>query len=226
MKTYAFVFARGGSKGVPGKNTRDLAGRPLLAHSIQLALEISTVEKVFVSTDDADIANVARKYGAEVIDRPEELALDDSPEWKAWQHAVKWVYESGDSFEVFLCLPTTSPLRNRNDVNQCLKTLDEGIDIVVTLTDTNRSPWFNMVKRESDGSYNLLLGGNEHIKRRQESPTIYDMTTVAYVTRPAFILNNDKIWDGKVGGVVVPPKRAIDIDTEFDLLIANFLFQK
>ena len=83
MKTYAFVFARGGSKGVPGKNVRELAGKPLLAYSIDMAHEIEAVDKVFVSTDDPAIAAIARNYGANVIDRPEELAHDDTPEWLA-----------------------------------------------------------------------------------------------------------------------------------------------
>ena len=223
MKTYAFVFARGGSKSLPGKNIQILRGKPLLAYSIALANEISMVEKVFVSTDDSDIANVAREFGAEVIDRPEELAQDDSPEWEAWQHSVNWVHERGDSFELFLSLPTTSPLRNINDVNRCLQKMEEGFDCVITMTETNRSPWFNMVKMKSDASINLLLGGNEHIKRRQDAPKIYDMSTVAYVTSPDFILQNNKIWDGKVGGVIIKTERAIDIDTELDFKIAEAL---
>ena len=120
------------------------------------------------------------------------MAQDDSPEWKAWQHAVKWVYENGDSFEVFLNLPTTSPLRNKNDVNSCLQKFQEDFDCVVTFTDTNRSPWFNMVKTESNGNLSLVIKGNEEIKRRQDAPKIYDMTTVACVTSPEFILNNEK----------------------------------
>ena len=91
MKTYAFIFARGGSKRVPGKNIRILAGKPLLAYSIEQAGEIESVEKIFVSTEDPAIAEVAREYGADVIDRPEKLARDDTPEWLAWQQAVEWV---------------------------------------------------------------------------------------------------------------------------------------
>ena len=83
MKTYAFVFARGGSKGVPGKNIRELAGKPLLAYSIDMAHEIEAVDKVFVSTDDPAIAAIARNYCANVIDRPEEVAQDNTPEWMA-----------------------------------------------------------------------------------------------------------------------------------------------
>ena len=102
MKTYAFIFARGGSKGVARKNIRSLAGKPLLVYSIELAKKIELIDKVFVSTEDPEIANVALDNGVNVIDRPGELALDDTPEWLVWQHAIEWIQERGDDFDVFL----------------------------------------------------------------------------------------------------------------------------
>jgi N-acylneuraminate cytidylyltransferase len=225
MKTCAFIFARGGSKGVPGKNIREISGKPLLAYSIELANGIKVIDQVFVSTDDPAIAAVALRYGAEVIDRPAELARDDTPEWLAWQHAVSWLQKQGRSFEVFLSLPATAPLRNAFDVRNCLDKLEEGFDCVITMTETNRSPWFNMVKRGNEDEISLLMDGSERIVRRQDAPKAYDMTTVAYVTRPAFIMNHQGIWDGLVGGVVIPAERALDIDTELDLQIAEFLMR-
>ena len=91
MRTFGFVFARGGSKGVPGKNIRDLAGKPLLAHALHVASQVTEIERVFVSTDSSDIAAVAERFGATSILRPAELAQDDSPEWLAWRHAINWV---------------------------------------------------------------------------------------------------------------------------------------
>ena len=91
MKTFAFIFARGGSKGVLGKNIRNLGGKPLLAHSIITAQNIDEISRIFVSTDSQDIAEVGIKYGAEIINRPVELAQDDSPEWLSWWHAIKWL---------------------------------------------------------------------------------------------------------------------------------------
>ena len=116
MKTYAFIFARGGSKGVPGKNIRNLSGKPLLAYSIDLAKNIEDVEEIFVSTEDQRIASIARQHGADVINRPPTLAQDDTPEWLAWQHAVEWLNKRGKNFDIFLSLPTTSPLRNSKDI--------------------------------------------------------------------------------------------------------------
>jgi CMP-N-acetylneuraminic acid synthetase len=225
VKTYAFIFARGGSKGVARKNIRSLAGKPLLVYSIELAKKIELIDKVFVSTEDPEIANVALDNGVNVIDRPGELALDDTPEWLVWQHAIEWIQERGDDFDVFLSLPATSPLRNSDDVLHCLCRLDAKTDVVVTITESSRSPWFNMVKISKEGAVSLLLSGGNYTQR-QTTPKTYDITTVAYVSRPQFILNNNGLWGKRVGGVKIPIERALDIDTEFDLEIAEFLMKR
>ena len=181
MKTFAFIFARGGSKGIPGKNIRNLAGRPLLAYSIMMAQNIDEISRVFVSTDDQDIANIGIKYGAEIIDRPVELAQDDSSEWLAWRHAIEWLENREEYFDCFVSLPTTSPLRNESDVMRCLNLLDEQTDIVVTMTNASRSPYFNMVKTKSDGTVGLINPLKTSIFSRQDTPLVYDMTTVCYV---------------------------------------------
>ena len=145
MKTFAFIFARGSSKELPGKNIRNLNGVPLLAHSILKAKKVKSISRVFVSTDDEAIAKVAIRYGAEVIERPVELAGDNSPEWLAWRHAIEWLGARNEVFDKFISLPTTSPLRSVVDINNCLDKLDNETDIVVTMTETSRSPFFNMV---------------------------------------------------------------------------------
>ena len=226
MKIFAFIFARGGSKGVPGKNIRYLAGKPLLAYSIEIAKSCKKIDYVFVSTDDQKIKNVALKYGAKVIDRPTELAQDDSPEWLSWKHAVELLEERGEKFDVFLSLPTTSPLRNKKDVSKCLKCLDEKTDAVVTMTEASRSPWFNMVRESEDGFIEKLIKSNVTYIRRQDTPKIYDLTTVAYVTRPEFIKTANGVFKGRVKGEKIPAERAIDIDTELNFEIAEFLMSK
>ena len=145
QRTFAFIFARGGSKGLPGKNIKDLGGLPLLAHGIRLAQAMDRVERVFVSTDDDQIAAVATQFGADVIDRPAALATDTASEWMAWQHAIEHVRALGLDFDVFLSLPATSPLRNAQDVGNCLDALQADIDIVITVTPSARSPYFNMI---------------------------------------------------------------------------------
>ncbi len=223
MNTCAFVFARGGSKGLPGKNIRPLAGKPLIAHAIESAKEIALIDGIFVSTEDQMIANIAKEYGAAVIPRPAELAQDDSPEWQSWRHAVDWVEMNVGPFHTFVSLPATSPLRNKDDVESCLKRLDKNTDIVITIAETNRSPWFNMVQEKEDGLISLLMDSEERYSRRQDVPKAFDMTTVAYVTRPHFIRETDYIFNGRVKAVKIPTDRALDIDTELDFRIAEYL---
>ena len=224
MSVYAFVFARGGSKGLPGKNIKPLGGIPLVGHSIRLARQIEAVSKVCVSTDSAEIASVAKEFGAEVIERPPELATDDAPEWLAWQHAIGHVRSRGEDFDVFLSLPTTSPLRNLDDVQRCLAALDDRADAVVTVTPSARSPYFNMVTRGPNGEAEILIKTGD-IRRRQDAPAAYDMTTVAYALRPDFILSHPGLFSGRVTSVVVPKERAVDVDDGFDFTIAEALFK-
>ena len=224
MRTFAFVFARGGSKGIPRKNLHLLDGKSLLAWSIEMGQSLSEVEQVFVSTEDAEIAEVASTFGAEVIQRPDHLAQDTSPEWLAWQHAIEWVQERLGPFDRFLSLPTTAPLRSLQDVQGCLDLLEENTDVVITMTPASRSPWFNMVREGANGELKLLLEGNYF--HRQGAPVGYNMTTLAYVLRPKFVMNHQRLWDGRVKGVVIPNERAIDIDTPMDLEIARYLYQR
>ena len=226
MKTFAFIFARGGSKGVPGKNIKEICGKPLLAYAIEIAQSVDRIEKIFVSTEDEEIAKVAKEFGADTIPRPQNLAQDDSPEWLAWQHAIKWLEEKGENFDIFVSLPTTSPLRNKKDITQCLASLDEKTDMVVGITKAVRSPWFNMVQKNRSGYINLLMKNDNNYTRRQETPVIFDMTTVAYVSRPEFIKKAAGILDGQVKGVEIPGERALDIDTELDFEIAEYLMKK
>lgn len=226
-RTIAFVFARGGSKGVPRKNVRLLDGKPLIAHSIEVGLATPGVETVVVSTDDAEIASVARACGAEVpFMRPAELSQDHSPEWLAWRHAISWFTTERGSFDCFVSLPATSPFRSIVDVLACIAKLraDPSTDAVITVTEAKRSPYFNMIHLD-EGQHARIVspptdGG---IVRRQDAPPVYDMTTVAYAARPKFIETADSLFAGKVRGVLVPVERAADIDTEFDFRMAQAL---
>ncbi|PAW77378.1 MAG: acylneuraminate cytidylyltransferase [Verrucomicrobia bacterium Tous-C9LFEB] len=226
-KIFAFIFARGGSKGLPGKNVRPLGGIPLIGHSIRTARACSGVQRIIVSTDDNEIARVAREQGAEVpFMRPAELASDTAPEWLAWRHAIESV-GGVDAFDIFLSLPATSPLRSTEDVEKCIDLLEHSdADVVVSMRDAERNPYFNMVKAAPDGKLQLFATPPPGVHRRQDAPPVFDLTTVAYVTRPEFVLKANRIFDGTVRGVVVPWERAVDIDTENDFAIAELLWHK
>ena len=230
MKAVGFIFARGGSKGLPGKNIRLLAGKPLIAWSIEHARAVQRIERVIVSTDSQEIADIASEFGAEVpFLRPKELAQDDSPEWPAWQHALNYLKETeGFLPQLMVSIPATAPLRSILDINNCLDEYAKGyVDIIITVTEAHRSPYFNMVKKNSNGTVDLVIPPVSVLTRRQDAPVVYDMATVAYVLKPEFVLCHESIFEGRVGMVEVPRERAIDIDTLIDFKMAEFyLLQK
>ncbi|CAN1534725.1 NeuA CMP-N-acetylneuraminic acid synthetase [Methylophilaceae bacterium] len=226
LKVVAIIFARGGSKGLPGKNIRPFNGKPLIAWAIESALAVNRVQRVIVSTDSEDIAEVARKNGAEVpFMRPAELAGDDSPEWLAWRHALNYLRESTGALpEVMVSMPTTAPLRLPIDIENCLDEYEKGdADMVITVTDAHRNPYFNIVKSNTDGSVGLVNPSQSTIARRQDAPVVYDMATVCYVANPDFVMTYNATFEGRVKAVHIPAERAIDIDTLLDFQIAESL---
>ena len=228
MSTVACVFARAGSKGVPNKNIQTFNGKPLISWAVELALEVKQINKVFVSTDSEEIAEIARMAGASIpFIRPSELATDTSPEWHSWQHFIKFLADKdGRLPEVFLSLPATSPLRSTIDIENCLNEFKKGrADFVVGITPSERNPYFNMVKKGEDNQVDLVIQQGEKFSRRQDTPEVFDLTTVCYVGKPGTILTKNSIFEGKVAGVEIPRERAIDIDTELDFQIADFLFK-
>ena len=230
QKIIGFIFARGGSKGILRKNIRFLAGKPLIAYAIETAYSSQLIDRVIVSTDDEEIATVARQYGAEVpFIRPTELAQDDSPEWLAWQHAVLSLIESEGpgSIDIFVSLPPTSPCRLVEDVDNCIRTLlDSDADIAITVKSAERNPYFNMVEIDNSGFFQLLRPGHNIISHRQMAPSVYDLTTVAYAAYPNYVLEARSIFEGNVTGCVVSGEHAVDIDTDLDFRFAEFLLRK
>jgi len=222
MTSHAFIFARGGSKGLPGKNIKPLLGKPLIQYSVEIALQTPGIDKVFVSTDDNDIANVSQSIGAIVIDRPVELAQDDSPEWQAWKHAISWVTERYGVFEEFISLPATSPLRSVEDVKSAMiRKSSIDADICIAVTPASRNPYFNMVKELDNNLLELVNKPIDSIYRRQDTPEVFDLTTVVYVANVEFVMKSNNLFDGRVTGISVPKYRAVDIDDIYDFNFAE-----
>lgn len=231
MKAYGFVFARGGSKGLPGKNIRPLCGKPLIAWSIEVGLSCERIDKMIVSTDSEEIAAIARQYGAEVpFLRPVELATDHAAEVLAWRHAVRFLQGRGDNFDLFVSLPATAPLRTKEDICRCIDLYLEGdCDMAMVCTESHRSPYFNMVSLDAAGFARIAVTreGKRYV-RRQDAPQVYDITTVCYVTTPEVILSDKNVWDegGRVKAVLVDKVSAIDIDDLMDFETAEYFMTK
>lgn len=226
--TIALICARGGSKGLTGKNLRLLDGKPLIAHAIETAHQCPLIERIFVSTDDNDIASVAANFGAEVpFVRPAILSGDNAPEWAVWQHALNYFENNYLRTNALVVLPPTGPLRRVQDVTKAINIFSENkFDIVITVTEARRSPQFNMVRQERDGSFSLALPSTKKISRRQESSAFFDITTNCYVAQPDYVQNTNHLFSGKVGAVCVPFETGIDIDNELDLELAEFLIKR
>ena len=172
MRTVAFIFARSGSKGVPNKNIKLLAGKPLIAYSIEQALATKTIERVIVSTDSQEIAEISLKFGAEVpFMRPINLAGDESPELLSWRHGLEFLLTSTGSLpQAMISLSPTAPLRKIEDIENCLDEFKRNdSDVVITVTDAHRNPFFNMVKTNIDGSVSLVNNIKTEIYRRQDA---------------------------------------------------------
>ncbi len=226
MKYIVLICARGGSKGLPGKNVKPLNEIPLIGWSINIAKQIDRASRIIVSTDSEEIAKVALEYGAEApFIRPKGLAQDDSPEWLVWRHAIKHVesYENED-INAIIVLPVTAPLRSVKDVNACIDLFEEGeIDTVITVSEANRSPYFNMIVNNDNGYASLVISPENQITRRQDAPEVFDMTTVAYVVNTNVVKLSNSIFEGKVKSIIIPQERSIDIDTLLDFKIAECL---
>ena len=160
MTLVGVIFARGGSKGIPNKNLQLVAGKPLVTRAIETAQAIAGIDRLIVSTDSNEIAAVSLAAGAEVpFIRPAHLASDASPEWLSWRHALSFLKETeGVLPKAMVSLPTTSPLRLASDVEACITAYQQGgWDAIVTVTQAQRSPYFNMVRMDSDGQARIAL---------------------------------------------------------------------
>ena len=230
MSIVAFIFARGGSKGVPNKNIKLFNGKPLIAWSIELAKKIPRIKKIIVSTDSVKIAKISNKYGAETpFLRPANLATDKSHEWDSYRHALRHLMsEKKEMPKILLSLPCTSPLRNKADIEKCIDKIEKNMDVdaVVTMTDSHRNPYYNMVKTKFNGNISLVCKPKKLIKNRQGAQRVYDLTTVAYAIRAKYIFSTKNLFSGKVKSVYIPIERSIDIDSIYDFKFAEFLFKK
>ncbi len=226
MKILAVICARGGSKGVPKKNIRLLGGKPMIVHTIEVARRCKSVDRVVVSTDDAEIAGIARASGAEVpFMRPAELATDAAPKLPVLRHAVSYLEaELGYSPDIVVDLDPTSPLRTEKDVESCIRMVEEGADNVFSVTEAHRNPYFNMVEI-IDGRVRLVKEPPEALFRRQDAPQVYDMNASIYVWKRDALMSSDSVFLEKTK-VYIMPEWTVDTDNEIDFQFVEFILSK
>jgi CMP-N-acetylneuraminic acid synthetase len=223
MNIVATICARGGSRGVPRKNIRPLGGKPLIVHTIETARKCRLINRIIVSTDDREIAETARKAGAEVpFMRPNELARDDTPKLPVIKHAVQFLESQGYRPDIVVDLDPTSPLRTEKDIEACIRMVTTGeADNVFSVTRASKSPYFNMVEI-IDGRVRLVKPPDSPAKRRQDAPEVYDMNASIYVWKRDALMNNDTLFLEKTR-IYLMPKWAIDIDDETDFEFVEYM---
>lgn len=218
------IPARGGSKGLPGKNIKMFCGKPLIAHTIEQARQSKYIDRVIVSTEAEEIAQISLKYGAEVpFMRPMELAGDSSSTVDVLLHAINWL-ETVDryAFDIFLLLHTTTPLRSVEDIDKCVALLvKEKADNVFSVAEAHRNPYFNMVEINKNGYAALVKQGN--FTTRQAAPLVYDMNSSIYVWWKEILKEKKKIFLEKTKIYCMLKERSIDIDDNIDFKIAEIM---
>lgn len=225
MTTIATICARAGSQGVPGKNIRDMRGKPLIAYSIEQALRCPEVDEVFVSTDSEEIADIASRYGASVLGlRPPHLAVADAPKLPVIRHLVEAIEESGVEVRRIVDLDPTSPLREVADISTCIGMLDANTDTVVTGYLSDKNPYFNMIEKKDDGGFAPVVRPSADLPGRQAAPPVYAMNASVYCWWRSSFANS--LWEGRVRLHVMPRERSIDIDHEIDWKLVELLLEE
>ncbi|MGP0630159.1 acylneuraminate cytidylyltransferase family protein [Nitrospina sp. 32_T5] len=225
MTTIATICARGGSKGVPGKNIRPVLGRPLIEYTIEQAKACTLIDRVYVSTEDEEIAEVARRAGAEVpFLRPAELATDNAAKIPVIQHLVDGVSRMGVDVRTIVDLDPTSPLREVADIEACIALLDDETDVVITGYEAEKNPYFNMVEQQADGYYKLVKTPDGALATRQTAPKVFAMNASIYVWHRNTLSKG--LWEGRARLHAMPRERSIDIDAPIDLKLVELLMQE
>ena len=228
LTTLAVITARGGSKGIPQKNLSTILGKPLIAYTIEAALQTKTLTRTIVSTDDKTIAQVSEQYGAEVpFLRPQHLATDTATSIAVLQHAVTYLATEEDyTTDLVVCLQPTSPLRTADDIDQAVNLcLQSGADSVVSLCQAKHHPYW--MKKIFDGRvYPLINEDEQNYTRRQDLPPVYQLNGALYVTKGKVLLEENRILGEFTIPYIMPQERSIDIDTQTDLQTAESILQR
>src|SRR6266487_2107739 len=227
FRVLGIITARGGSKGIPRKNIRLLAGKPLLQYTAEAALGAKRLSRVILSTEDAEIAEVGRSCGIDVpFMRPLELAQDDTPTLPVVQHAVRSLHERGAIYDAVCLLQPTSPLRQAADIDGCITSMVEsGADCVVTVLrvpDKYNPHWVYF--RNKEGFLQLSTDQPEPIPRRQALPVAVHREGSVYVTRRSILMEGNSLYGTKVLGYQIKSLSSLNIDTQDDWEAAEQLF--
>jgi len=223
--TIAIIPARGGSKGIPGKNLKTLNNSPLIAHTIRSARRCKSIDKVIVTSDDDEILAVSRANGATAIKRPTELATDEAPTEPALEHCVKTLEVQGEKIDIIVLLQCTSPLRNDEDIENALtKFKDSGADSLLSVCKSHSFFW----KCSPETGFASELYDYKNRPRRQDiedEDRWYRENGAIYITKRDILMNEHNRLGGKIALYIMPEQFSLEIDTEFDFWLVETIMQ-
>jgi CMP-N-acetylneuraminic acid synthetase len=226
-KIMGFIPARAGSKGVPGKNIKPLAGKPLIVHTIEVAKASGIFDFLMVSTDGMEIASIAQKAGAEVpFMRPPDLATDDAKGIDVLHHAMDWCKNHYKKFDWLMLLQPTSPLRSSEDIiNACSLMEKRRGTAVVSVCEAEHHPWWcNTLP--SDFCMDKFLHSEAIKTNRQDLPVFYRINGAIYLAEWDFICNRDSWYSPQTYAYVMPQERSLDIDSMIDFELVGVLMRQ
>jgi CMP-N,N'-diacetyllegionaminic acid synthase len=220
IKVIAIIPARGGSKGVLRKNVKQLAGKPLIVHTIEAALQSGVIDRVIVSTEDSEIAATAREYGAEIINRPAALAADEAPTEPALLHVVKYLEEIENyKADIIILLQATSPMRKGIHIKEALNQfLENGCDSLLSVCPSHTFLW----KMNKDGA-NSINYDFRNRPRRQDAEPHYRENGAIYITTYKVLFEENNRLGGKIGLYEMKEEESLEIDSTFDFWLCEQL---
>ncbi|WP_342600369.1 acylneuraminate cytidylyltransferase family protein [Psychrobacillus sp. FSL H8-0483] len=225
-KVLAIIPARGGSKSIPKKNIVQFNGKPLIAWTIETALKTNEIDKVIVSTDCSEIANVSTKHGAEVQIRPSKLASDDALVIETIKYVLEELKKSNEQFDYIVLLEATSPLRLPEDVSKCIQKIEiDKLDSIATYKEADLNP--HRAWKIEDGIPNTFIEGVIPWLPRQKLPKAYQLNGAVYVVKVKELMQSSReLVLGKKGAIIMPKERSVDIDDSIDFIIAETIMKK
>ncbi|MHA7129398.1 acylneuraminate cytidylyltransferase family protein [Algoriphagus namhaensis] len=226
----ATICCRGGSRGVPNKNIKLLNGEPLIVHTIRQALASNYIDELIISTDSEQIAEIAKAAGAKVpFMRPADLASDTSSKWPVFIHAVEYFEQSIDGeIDLLVDLDVTVPLKTTADIDGAIVAAKNSNSALVTITgyEPERNPYFNMMEVREDGLAQLVKKSDKPIVRRQDAPEVYSLSPAAFVMKRKALYDYAHWSEAPCQIYPMPRERAVDIDSQFDFELVEFLMKK
>ena len=223
------IGVRKGSKGVPGKNMRDLHGKPLLQWSLDQLLNHPMIDAVVLSTDGEEMQALGQSLGClDIGMRPADLASDNASKWDVWRHSLDAVEKlTGRSVDVFVDLDATSPLRDMADITRAIDLFKfEKPDMVMSCTPARKNPYFNLVEPDETGALHVSKPLPGNVVARQQAPTVYEHAASTYVLDPAYLRRANWIYEGRVIPYVMPADRCVDIDEPFDFELVDWMMSR